>query len=109
MNFIRLLPVIVSLLLPGAHYYRAGFMPLVVAAGAGVLVLLIKQPWVVRIVQTLLTIGGVEWVPDNLRSCDDEAVNGNAVVPSFPGPGMCDAFYGCFTVCLQGRLSEETL
>ena len=61
-NVIRLLPVIVSLLLLGAHYYRAGFIPLVAIMGTGVLILVIRQPWAARIVQVLLIIGGIEWV-----------------------------------------------
>jgi len=60
-NFIRLLPVIVSLLLLGAHYYRAGFIPLVASMGTGVLILLVRQPWAVRIVQVLLIVGAIEW------------------------------------------------
>ncbi|KPK01943.1 MAG: hypothetical protein AMK71_03930 [Nitrospira bacterium SG8_35_4] len=62
MNFIRLLPVTVSLVLLGAHYYRAGFTPLVAIMGTGVLILLARQPWAARIVQVLLIIGGIEWV-----------------------------------------------
>jgi hypothetical protein len=62
MNFIRLLPVILSLLLLGAHYYRAGFIPVVAIMGAGVLMLLIRRPWAARIVQILLCVGGIEWI-----------------------------------------------
>lgn len=61
MNFLRLLPVIMSLLLLAAHYYRAGFVPLVAVTGAGVLILLVRRPWAVGIVRTLLIIGGIEW------------------------------------------------
>jgi hypothetical protein len=62
MNCIRLLPVIISLLLLGAHYYRAGYIPLVAIMGAAVLILLIRQPWAARIVQALLVIGAIEWI-----------------------------------------------
>jgi len=62
LNFVRLIPVIISLLLLAAHYYRAGFIPLVVVAGAGVLILFIRRPWAARIVQVLLIIAGIEWV-----------------------------------------------
>jgi hypothetical protein len=61
-NFIRLLPAIISLLLLGAHYYRAGIIPLVAIMGTGVLILLIRRAWAARIVQVLLLVGGIEWV-----------------------------------------------
>lgn len=62
MNFLRLLPVILSMMLLGAHYYRAGFIPLVVIIFASLFLLLIRQPWVVRVIQVELVIGGIEWV-----------------------------------------------
>ena len=62
MNFIKLLPVILSLLLLGAHFYRAGMIVLVLLAIVIIFMLLIRKPWVVRLVQFVLVIGGLEWV-----------------------------------------------
>ncbi len=62
MNFLRLLPVILSMLLLGAHYYRAGFIVLVVIVFASLFLLLIRQPWIVRVIQVELVVGGIEWV-----------------------------------------------
>ena len=62
MNFLRLLPVILSFLLLGAHFYRAG---LVVATALCVLVLLLlflKKKWIPRLFQVLLVLGAVEWL-----------------------------------------------
>lgn len=61
MNFLRLIPVILSIMLLGAHYYRAGFIPLVVIILASLFLLFIRQTWVVRVIQVELIIGGIEW------------------------------------------------
>ena len=62
MNFIKLLPVILSLLLHGAHFLRARMMVLVLIALIMLLFLLIRKPWSARLVQIFLVIGGLEWV-----------------------------------------------
>jgi hypothetical protein len=62
MNFIKLLPVILSLILLGAHFFRAGMIVLVMLAIVVLFMLLIRKPWVVRLVQFVLIIGGLEWV-----------------------------------------------
>ena len=61
MNFLRLIPVILSIMLLGAHFYRAGFIVLVVILFASLFLLLIRQPWIVRVIQVELVIGGLEW------------------------------------------------
>jgi len=67
MNTVRLLPVILSLILLAAHYYRAGMLPMaVVILGSG-LTLLVRQKWSVRIIQTELRIGAIEWVVAGYR------------------------------------------
>ncbi len=62
MNFIKLFPVVLSILLLCAHYYRAGLLSLVFVLMGSLLTLLVRQKWPVRIVQTLLFIGSIEWI-----------------------------------------------
>ena len=62
MNFIKLLPVIISIAFLSAHYYRAGFLPLVIIISLSLLVLLVRQSWAVRVIQVELFIGGIEWI-----------------------------------------------
>jgi hypothetical protein len=60
--FLRLLPVIFSLLALAAHFLRAG-QALPVALTAGLLVLLgARRPWVPRLLQAALALAAVEWV-----------------------------------------------
>jgi hypothetical protein len=62
MNVIRLLPVLLSILLLGAHFFRAGDMVLVIVVLSGIIILLIPRPWAARIIQIGLVIGGIEWI-----------------------------------------------
>jgi hypothetical protein len=59
---LRLLPVILSGLLLAAHFSRHGSDVLAVGALAFPLVLLVRRPWVPRLVQGILVVGALEWV-----------------------------------------------
>lgn len=62
MNFLRLLPVILSFLLLGAHFYRAGLVPLTVLCAAILFLLALRKTWVPRLFQVLLLLGALEWL-----------------------------------------------
>ena len=62
MNVLRVLPVIISFLLLGAHFYRAG---LAIPAGFFAVLplsLLFRESWVPRLMQILLVLGALEWL-----------------------------------------------
>jgi hypothetical protein len=62
MNILRLLPVILSLLLLGAHYYRAG-LPVLSGLCVGVLFLLFfRKRWIPHLFQGLLILASLEWL-----------------------------------------------
>lgn len=62
MNAVRLLPVVLSFLLLGAHFYRAGLLPLTLASVAVLFLLLLRKTWVPRLFQALLLLGALEWL-----------------------------------------------
>ncbi len=62
MNFLRLIPVILSFLLLGAHFYRAGMLPLTVACVVVLFLLFLRKSWVPRLFQVLLVLGALEWL-----------------------------------------------
>lgn len=62
MNVLRVIPVLLSFLLLGAHFYRAGQAPLTVACLAVLFLLLLRRPWVPRLFQLLLVLGAIEWL-----------------------------------------------
>lgn len=62
MNFLRLLPVVLSLLLLGAHFLRAGIMPLAATLVALAVLAPVPRRWMARLVQVALVVGGFEWI-----------------------------------------------
>ena len=62
MTFLRLLPVILSLIILGAHYLRSGPMALVLLAIFLPFLLFVKKTWVARLIQLVLILGVLEWV-----------------------------------------------
>ena len=62
MTFVRLPPVILSSLLLGAHFFRAGLTFLAVLIVLFPVLLLVKRACVARLAQLVLVLGGIEWV-----------------------------------------------
>lgn len=62
MNALRLTPVVVSLILLGAHLMRHNLGPLIVLPLTLIGLLWIKRPWVARLVQVVLILAALEWV-----------------------------------------------
>ena len=61
MNIVRLLPVILSYILLGAHFLRGGELALVVTCLLLPFLLLVPRPWAARVLQTGLVLGVLEW------------------------------------------------
>ena len=62
MTLFRQFPVILSALLLGAHFFRAGLTFLALLIVLLPFVLLVKRAWVARLTQFVLVLGGIEWV-----------------------------------------------
>lgn len=62
MKFILLVPVVLSFLLLGAHFLREGQTIIVICALFLPFLLLIRKPWVVRLLQFFLVAGAMEWM-----------------------------------------------
>ena len=61
MNFVRLLPVFISLLLLAAHFFRAGETVFAVIPLLLFIPLMFRQSWVPRLIQLALLLGAIEW------------------------------------------------
>lgn len=59
---LQLLPVVLSLLVLGAHFLRAGNVYLVVLIVALLALLGVRRGWAARLVQFALVLGAVEWI-----------------------------------------------
>ncbi len=62
MNFLRLVPAILSTLVLGAHFYRSGNLIVVAVILVCLLLLAVRRPWVAWGYQALLLLGAAEWV-----------------------------------------------
>jgi hypothetical protein len=62
MSFLALLPAILSFLLLGAHFLRAGNLLLVGVSLAMIPLLLVPRRWAAITAQTVLVLGCIEWL-----------------------------------------------
>jgi hypothetical protein len=62
MNFVRLIPAFLSLLLLSAHFFRAGQTVLMVIPLLLFIPLAFRQAWVPRLIQVVLLVGAIEWL-----------------------------------------------
>ena len=62
MNLLRMLPVILSMLMLGAHFFRAGDLFLAGGALLSLGLLFIRRPLAARLMQGLLVTGAGEWL-----------------------------------------------
>ncbi len=58
----RLVPVVLSFLVLGAHFLRAGNVSLVGLVFLLLALLIVRRPWAARAVQVALVLGCLEWV-----------------------------------------------
>jgi hypothetical protein len=61
MALIALLPVILSILVLGAHFFRAGNLLLVAVCLALLALVAVRRAWAARALQVALVIGAAEW------------------------------------------------
>lgn len=62
MNMFRLMPVILCMLMLGAHFYRAGHLLLAGGAVLALGLLFSRRPLAARLMQGLLVAGAMEWL-----------------------------------------------
>lgn len=76
MKILKLLPVILSMLLLGAHFYRAGHLLLAGGALLSLGLLCIRRPQAIWLLQGLLVAGAVEWLATAIRLVADRQAQG---------------------------------
>ncbi len=67
MNFIRLIPILISVILLAAHFLRAGQIYFVIAIMGIPALLFLRHKYVVPIVSIGLIAGGIEWIRTTLH------------------------------------------
>jgi len=56
------IPVVLSLVILGAHFMRYGNSIAVLGLLAMIVLLVVRRPWVARLMQVALILGALEWV-----------------------------------------------
>jgi hypothetical protein len=64
---LQLAPVVLSLILLGAHFMRAGNLLMVVLVLVLLPLLGVRRRWVARLVQAALVLGAAEWIRTLIR------------------------------------------
>ena len=59
---VQLLPVVLSLLVLGAHFLRAGNLVMLLGVLVVLGLLFVRRPWAARVVQVTLLLGTLEWL-----------------------------------------------
>jgi hypothetical protein len=62
LSFLQLIPVVLSLLVLGAHFLRAGNVSAVAVVLLLLGLLLVRRPWSARLVQIGPAVGTLEWI-----------------------------------------------
>ena len=78
MNLLRLLPVVLSIFLLGAHFLRHGLMPVVVLILLSPALLFFKRAWAARLIQSILVLGTLEWIRTVLILIDGRRSTGES-------------------------------
>lgn len=55
-------PIVLSLVILGAHFLRYGNSLGVIGAAVLVVLLFVRKPWAARLLQAALVLGAIEWV-----------------------------------------------
>jgi hypothetical protein len=95
MYVLKLLPVILSGLLLGAHFLRAGLFALAVLSLVFPVLLLFRRGWVARLVQIILVLGALEWIRTLMVLVDERRIAGQAWTRLAIILGLVAVFTGC--------------
>jgi len=74
MNALMYVPVVLSLVILGAHFMRYGNAIGVIGALVLIALLFVRRPWVARLMQVILVLGALEWVRTLCRLVQERAV-----------------------------------
>ena len=61
-NALIYMPVVLSLVILGAHFMRYGNSIAVIGSLVLIALLIVRRPWVARLMQVVLILGALEWV-----------------------------------------------
>jgi fluoride ion exporter CrcB/FEX len=103
MSSLPLVPVVLSLLLLGAHFLRAGSALMLAVILLFVVVFFVRRPWAARLVQMALLLGTLEWVRTLVRLMSDRQQAGEPVLRLVLILGAVATLTACSTLAFETR------
>jgi len=88
-------PIVLSLVVLGAHFLRYGYYPGVFISLALIGLLFLRRPWVARFFQLVLILGGIEWLRTGYALVQMRAAHGEP----FTRMILILAVVAAFTMC----------
>lgn len=101
---LQLIPVVLSLILIGAHFLRSGDLVWVGLSVVCIGLLFVKMPWVARLMQVVLVLATVEWIYTTYVFASMRMANGMPWVRLVIILGVVSAF----TLCSAGVFFFKT-
>ena len=107
-NVLLLTPVVISLLVLGAHFLRYGFSIGVIAALLLIALLFVRQPWVARVMQVVLVLGALEWLRTMYELGHVRALHGQPYGRMLAILGVVAAVTLCSALVFQSKTLKKT-
>jgi len=101
------IPVVLSLVILGAHFMRYG--NLIGALGALLLIalLIVRRPWVARLMQFVLIIGTLEWIRTLYELAQERAAEGQPFTRMIVILGVVVALTFCSALLFQSLVLKR--
>jgi len=95
------IPVVLSLLVLGAHFLRYDNFPGVFVSLALIAMLMVRRPWVARLLQLALVLGGAEWLRTGYMLVQMRAAHGEPFTRMIVILAAVAAFTMCSALMFQ--------
>lgn len=104
------IPIVLSVLVLGAHFMRYANGSLLPVAVAAVLLglLFVRQPWVARLMQSVLVVGTVEWIITLVNLASRRADMGEPYLRLVLILGVVALVTFCAAMLFQTRTLKDT-
>jgi len=97
------IPVVLSLVVLGAHFMRYGNSVGVVGALVLIALLFVRQPWVARFMQVVLVLGALEWIRTLIELQQVRAALGQPYGRMLVILGLVAAVTACSALVFQSK------
>ena len=94
-------PVVFSLIILGAHFMRYGDLVGVIGSLVLIALLIVRRPWVVRLMQVVLILGALEWVRTLYELVQVRAAHGQPFIRMVVILGIIVAVTFCSALLFQ--------